>query len=242
MKKIVTFIKDNFKYLQSAAIIILIALLCLSRCGDSKKEKQMDSDRDILSKRNTEYKEIITKANNKIYSQEQALVKAGETIETQADIIDHLKKVNTVVSMTVKTQYDTVRVSIDRPIYKEINGISYLKTPATFSKKAEWYSISGEIQTGGNIKFDTLSFITKPSIFIGYSRKTFLQTITFQKAKRTVVFKDANPYSKVLSMENIAVEEKKNRVSIGIQGGYGMTLFGPSPYIGIGIQYNIIRF
>jgi uncharacterized protein DUF6808 len=242
MKTVFTFIKNNIKYLMSATIIILIALLCLSHCESNKNEKQMDGDRDNFSKRETAFKEIITKQNTKIYTQKQSLVKAGETIETQADIIQELKKVNTVVSMTVKTTIEKDTVLIDKPIYITKDGIEYLQVNAKFDKHTKWYSINGAIKSGGIIEIDSLTFITKPSIYIGYARKTLLQKITFQKAKREVVFKDDNPYSRVISMENIAVEEKKNRVSIGIQGGYGLTIFGFTPYLGIGIQYNLIKF
>lgn len=35
---------------------------------------------------------------------------------------------------------------------------------------------------------------------------------------------------------------RPSRWGIGIQAGYGYTLSGPTPYIGVGIQYNIIHF
>jgi hypothetical protein len=34
----------------------------------------------------------------------------------------------------------------------------------------------------------------------------------------------------------------KKRFSIGLQVGYGFTMYGLSPYIGIGGSYNLIKF
>lgn len=41
--------------------------------------------------------------------------------------------------------------------------------------------------------------------------------------------------------ETVSVR-RPHRWGIGIQAGYGYTLSGPSPYIGIGLQYNIIAW
>jgi len=45
-----------------------------------------------------------------------------------------------------------------------------------------------------------------------------------------------------ITIEHTITEMKNPAISIGIQSGYGMTPKGMQPYIGVGVQWNIINF
>ena len=68
----------------------------------------------------------------------------------------------------------------------------------------------------------------------------------YQKKEKTpsVIITTDNPYIKTLSLSSIRFDmPKPKRYGIGFQFGYGITReFKLSPYAGVGLSYNIIRF
>lgn len=50
------------------------------------------------------------------------------------------------------------------------------------------------------------------------------------------------PETKYITRTDIKTIKKKPRFGVGIQAGYGYSNQGLSPYIGVGIQYNLITF
>lgn len=82
--------------------------------------------------------------------------------------------------------------------------------------------------------FDTVTVVWKRvregSIF---NRRNFLQ----------VDVSMANPDTKVYGLKAYRMQEKKRKVSVGLQVGYGLSnSMKPMPYVGVGLQYNIINF
>lgn len=64
--------------------------------------------------------------------------------------------------------------------------------------------------------------------------------------KKKVAFVDViseSPYTKVKSVKTYKVDDKRKptRVSLGVQGGYGLTIYGATPYIGLGVQFNLLN-
>lgn len=50
------------------------------------------------------------------------------------------------------------------------------------------------------------------------------------------------PETKYITQTEVNTIKKKPRFGIGIQAGCGISRNGPSPYIGVGLQYNILTF
>lgn len=48
--------------------------------------------------------------------------------------------------------------------------------------------------------------------------------------------------TRYITNETIRTVNKRNRFGLGISAGYGFTKEGLSPYIGLGIQYNLLEF
>lgn len=78
----------------------------------------------------------------------------------------------------------------------------------------------------------------KYSIVVGSERKNKWKFWTKKESFCDV--SNENPYDKTKTLRTFNVKQKKERVSIGIQGGYGITLYGVSPYLGFGIQFKLI--
>lgn len=82
--------------------------------------------------------------------------------------------------------------------------------------------------------FDTLTVVWK-RVKEGtlFNRKRYLQ----------VDVSTANPFTQISGLQAMRISEKKiKKWGIGLQAGYGwQRVLQPSPYLGIGISYNIIR-
>ena len=94
------------------------------------------------------------------------------------------------------------------------------------------YTINAAIDS---IKLD-LTLTDQFSCVIGEKRpQWFRKKVTFVD-----VITD-NPYTKIKSVRALKVEQKQSRLGIGLQVGYGITLFKLEPYVGVGLQYNILK-
>jgi len=62
----------------------------------------------------------------------------------------------------------------------------------------------------------------------------------FKKRKSEVKIVNLNPNTVTDEMRAFNIEHKQKRVSLGIQFGYGMTNTGLSPYVGLGVNINLI--
>lgn len=51
-----------------------------------------------------------------------------------------------------------------------------------------------------------------------------------------------NPYTTTQSLQSFIYKPKPKRVGVGLIGGYGITQTGLSPFIGVGVSYNLINF
>lgn len=51
-----------------------------------------------------------------------------------------------------------------------------------------------------------------------------------------------NPFSTTQEVRSVYKLPKQKKFGIGVSLGYGMTSYGLSPYIGLGINYNLINF
>lgn len=130
----------------------------------------------------------------------------------------------TVMKDTTKSNTDTLQGEICNPTY-------------TTSYKDKW--IAYEIKM--NKDSTNFGFVStnKYSIVIGSERDNKWKFWT--KKKSFVDVTNENPYDKTKTLRSFDVKPKKERFSIGIQGGYGLTIYGLSPYIGIGAQFKILQ-
>lgn len=109
-------------------------------------------------------------------------------------------------------------------------------TPTVQGKSPEYISNFSNpwIDLAIHAKVDSTSYKltirNKYSILIGTEKgKTFAQITNF------------NPYTETTDLRTYQVTiPKVKRIGIGIQGGYGIGAGGLTPYIGVGISYNVL--
>lgn len=106
----------------------------------------------------------------------------------------------------------------------------YMYPAYSYYKKDDWIEIN--VLSTKDTTFVDLLIENKYDVYITRNRGKYSATVH-----------SLSPYTKdqkVRAMNVIAPSPK--RLGLGINAGYGMTKEGLSPYVGIGIQYNIIEF
>lgn len=223
------------------AILIFIVIFFMKQCADIKNIS--DQHRNNLLLVDNEFTEYKDKEGKKSYRQEQTIVSQRKDIDRLTTEVEGLKKINAQIKATIITKVDTIKVPIDNPIFitQPETGDKYLKLPAGFKKiDNEWYGFTGSISKEGTVDMDSLWVINKPTITFGIEK--FNIKTPFRKRDPMVVFQDENPYSSVRELSNIKLDKPLPKISIGLQGGYGVTTKGLGGYIGIGVNYNLISF
>lgn len=99
-------------------------------------------------------------------------------------------------------------------------------TYSTF-KDTEWLKL-GIVANKDSIHYD-LNVRNKYSVVVGYDKRKPFAEIT-----------NYNPYTETKDMRTYSVlMPPKKRIGVGIGVGYGISGTGLSPYIGVGINYNL---
>jgi len=176
---------------------------------------------------------------NQIIIEKNQLIASGLVRQAELKALN-IKRLSEVTSLkaTVKLLLDSIAhtgtVVIVKPCDStETEGQPVIYLPFSFSDSTRYYKLEGELDEYATMRMG-LSLPVGLDIFTGWDRA--------KKSYKAVVTSD-NPYVTITDIKSIKVVERKpGRVGIGIQAGYGVTKTGLSPYIGAGINYNLIRF
>lgn len=219
-------------------VLFLILMLCINECTKNMKIYQQDQKNQKAM--NDSLETVIDKQGNKIYFQSQIITNKDSEIAKRIEEIEGLRKIKQQVKWKTKIVYDTVEVPIPSPDITRTDSGNFLKIPAKFvdTTTSKWYGMLGEITEEAKLKFDKLYFCDEPSITFGYKKRSFKETILLKEPEPTVAYKNNNPNSKLMSMENITIDDKKYKLglSVGPIIGYGFTPTGTGFFIGIGVQ------
>ena len=238
-------IKKGLTYLVFIAVGIIIALL-FKGCDDGTKEQLTiyehleDSTQFFKNKYNEAVGRNTVLESSSVSNFLAIQTKNAEILELQKRVKDYKDKIknngsvtnfssNTTIDNTTSTTVtDTLPVMIDSvPHY-------FPKYSTTYSDEWINYSINATKDSIG-VKLNTKD---KYSVIIGEERpKMFKKKVPF------VEVISESPYTELKSVKTYRVTEKRrpNRVSISVQGGYGYTLFGLSPYVGVGMSFNLLN-
>ena len=122
--------------------------------------------------------------------------------------IENLKKVNSQVSVVTQTIVDSVFIPFQSDTLKN------------FGLYDKWYGLSGIVENRG-VKLDSIYFNNDMRITIGYKKNGW-----FKKPSPIVKIKNENPYSRVVNMQNVVIDnptkwyEKKGfLIGVGLLGG-----------------------
>lgn len=171
----------------------------------------------ILQSRNTN---LILQLNTK-----------DETIKSLQDEIkknkDRIKNGGSIsVFTTITTYQDSTKTSTS---YLSDSSIVY-KASSKDTTWVKWNTISNKNSTSLDLKVKNAY-----TVVIGSER------VSLFKRKSIVEVTNKNPFTDTQALRAFEVKDtRRNKLSLGIQGGYGITLKGFGPYLGIGINFKIL--
>ena len=153
-----------------------------------------------------------------------------EIIELQEEVKKYKSWLSNQGSVTIFktiTKYDTLYKMIPSEL-----------TDSTFLAEISNEWIHTKFGYRSDTTFYNLMVYNKYSVVLGEDKEGF-----FKKSKSFVEITNLNPYSETTSLRTYQVTQKKKHFSIGPQLGAGITSdLQFNFYIGIGIQYSLIKF
>lgn len=220
------------------ALIIVLVLLSLHNCNSKNRQiNLLNSVQDTL---------VITKNKDSSETAKTSLIVDNNTdlilqIKSkdeiikllQNEIIKNKNQIKNGGSITVvesaTSMYDSAST-----IVKIINRDSCNPIYSASNKDTTW--IKWKVIASRD--FTNVDFISKDkySVVIGSEK------VGLFKRNSIVEITTYNPYNHIKSMKAFEVQDNRaeRKISIGLQGGYGITLHGLSPYIGLGINFRLL--
>lgn len=198
---------------------MLISLLQDSIQRTRNKDGSQTAKISLLQNRNTNLLlSLSTKDSTIKWLQEE--VKKAKSLIKKGGSVTVIESGTTFTGVATTTVFANTKDSCN-PIYKAQN------KDTTWVK---WSTISTKDST--SIKISTRD---KYSVVIGSEK------VRLFKRKPIVDVTSMNPYSTIKNMRAFEIKDTRvNRFGVGIQAGYGITLKGLSPYLGIGLNFKIL--
>lgn len=173
---------------------------------------------------------------------QRELIKDGDIEKKELKAIN-IKKVSEITSLkaqirlildSIKPDDGFVLVNVPNPDTIYTIDQNAILLPVSFSKKTEFYDFKIDIDTKANLGLD-LTVPVVLNVITGWDK--------YKKEYKSVVTSN-NPHFKVVDINSSRVTSTKpKRYGIGLQVGYGITKEATfSPYVGIGLSYNPIRW
>lgn len=181
----------------------------------------------------------VTEVEQELTTQKEAIRK-GEVERAELKAL-HLKAVNEVTFLKgqVKILKDSIahtgNVIIVTPCDSITDGKPAIELPFTFKEVNDNYNLYGGFNSQGKMSID-LTVPIALDVWVGKDSKT--------KEYKAVVTSE-NPVVQITGVQSLKMDVPKVRkIGIGFHVGYGFSLkqATPTPYIGIGVSWNLIRF
>ena len=192
------------KWLFVLLVLCLIAYTLTLRANLNDYKRQVKK----LDLQQTEFITMVDRQGLLISEQEQIILSQKDAIEMNLLEIENLKKVNSQVSVVTQTIVDSVFIPFQSDTLKN------------FGLYDKWYGLSGIVENRG-VKLDSIYFNNDMRITIGYKKNGW-----FKKPSPIVKIKNENPYSRVVNMQNVVIDnptkwyEKKGfLIGVGLLGG-----------------------
>jgi len=252
--------RDNSLLIMIIASIVAILAIIADIDGCNRKVGEVKSQQNLI---NALYDTLVTLRKNiaasttvemaalQMETAKQFIdlkIKDSQIVDLQKMVSEYknkLKAGSSVTNTTVKTEInkttpnDTIRssgiiFSIDSNHYNRNNLVIHGNNiiPYFESRYSDKW-IDYDIKTYVDSTNFKLSIINKYAIVLGYNKKVpFADVINY------------NPYSKVTVLRTFQVSVPKQKSwGIGFSTGIGLSYdLRPRPYIGVGVNYNIIKF
>jgi hypothetical protein len=233
------------KWLLLALFLALAGTLALGwYWGKVRAERVAQHNIEVLNGLIKEYvidinglKKQVSEKDQLILSQKQAI--AIHLIEKAELKKLHFKAVNEVTSLKAEINIlkDSIAHNGSVVIIEPCDSVGYsypvVRLPFTFLEGNEYYTLSGGLSEVGIMDID-LNVPVSLSVWTGRDKQT--------KEYKAVVT-TTNPYVKITELESVKFDlPKVKRWGIGASSGVAVCRNGISPFIGVGINYSLIRF
>lgn len=185
------------------------------------------TEQELITEKELRKRDILEKKDLKALSLKQAneISRLKLRIDTLLEDIKHNGQIIVVQNSRINSLADSV-VANNKPTQKAI------LLPFTFAKKDQWLDLKGMFDDNGKLGID-LKMDMDVDVITGVAKT---------KERNVNVLTDS-PYIGVINVKSYKTDvQKPKRMGIGAVVGYGVCRNGLSPYIGIGLSYNVIRF
>lgn len=207
-------------------IFIILFIFVVRRCNIhfNEYDNMVDYTKDSLQYYKDNYNVLhsrisIIEADNftKIKSKDKDIQELQELVK---------KYKNIQAATVIKTETKIVEKIVNKPIFDTIS-----RETAYYSK----FDLDGFVWGEIIAKKDSTDLILN-------IRNDFNIVSHYDKGKLVLDVSDKNPYTVTKSQRSYINLPKQKRWGLGINAGYGVSKSGLSPYIGLGVNYNLINF
>lgn len=218
--------KNIFSWLVLIFAIIII-IFCVKACNNGiRKEnsKLIESLNDSISY----YRDVEGILHSKIsVIEDDYFLKLKLKDKEIAELQDLVKKYKNVKSATIiKTETKIVEKIVNKTVLDTISNTPIYESSFNL-KDYIW----------GNI------VAKKDTTDIKINIKNDFNIVTYKERGKLVLdVSDKNPYSVTKVQRSYINLPKQKRFGLGVNAGYGISKSGLSPYIGLGVNYNILNF
>lgn len=222
--------KNRLRIFVGLSVVLLLALIKF--CSVSHLlNKKLDNLKEQTYSDSMRFERLINDKGEEVNKLNQFIVSKNSEVAKLIERNEYLSKVTQEIKVKTVT---TIR-EVEIPVHV----IDSIECRMKFSYNDTWYGINGKVDRH-KLTLDSVYFVSEPVIHIGYDEKKWYQF--FKKDVPSITYKDKNPYSHVVKMSNITIEQPNDHFYLGMQVGYGVNKVGLSPYVGLGLGYKIISF
>ena len=209
-------------------LIIIFVIFALKRCKNDIREFSNIDKLETLTDSIKYYKDNYNVLHSRI-----SIIEADNFTKIKSkdkdiqELQELVKKYKNVQAATViKTETKVVEKIVNKPIFDTVS-----RETAYYSK----FDLDGFVWGEIIAKKDSTDLILN-------IRNDFNIVSYYDKGKLILDVSDKNPYSITKSQRSYINLPKQKRWGLGINAGYGVSKSGLSPYIGLGVNYNLINF
>lgn len=220
--------KIKFLDIVIIVLIIIFIIFAFKRCKNDIREFSNIDKLESLTDSIKYYKDNYNVLHSRISIIEaDNFTKIKNKDKDIQELQELVKKYKNVQAATViKTETKVVEKIVNKPIFDTIS-----RETAYYSK----FDLDGFVWGEIIAKKDSTDLILN-------IRNDFNIVSHYDKGKLVLDVSDKNPYSITKSQRSYINLPKQKRWGLGINAGYGVSKSGLSPYIGLGVNYNLINF
>lgn len=234
----------NILQILSIIIILILSTLLLKECNNHKYDNKLNNhNTKVLNDSIRTYK---TKNGYNQYQIGILQTNFKDLKSLNSSLRDEINSLKQKPEVIIKTDIQY----IDSSKQGSINQYSYVNG----KNRLDWEFVNDFSQLKGYTLFEVITndstkkyIIVPDSSFLTFQKYNLDLTVGIKKENgyRQIFVIPKNNKFTVTSLEGAILnedfyQEKKPKLSFGIQLGYGITTGGISPYLGLGLNYNLL--